>query len=118
MPRRRKRRKKRGTSGPDRPAVPELTGLARLVAEIPVGVLDLHGMTASQAQSRVRFFLERHAVTSRGKVVHIVTGKGSRSEGAAVLPGLVRALVVDDLADLVAESAGLPGGGGVAVRLI
>jgi len=34
-----------------------------------------------------------------------------------VLPGVVRRLLDDELAHSVAEVAGLPGGGGMAVRL-
>jgi DNA-nicking Smr family endonuclease len=80
-----------------------------LLSEYPADKLDLHGMTAAQAEPRV--------MAASGRVVHIITGKGNRSEGAPVLPGLVRDLLDDDLTRLVREVAGLPGGGGVAVRL-
>jgi DNA-nicking Smr family endonuclease len=75
-------------------------------------------MNARQAETRVRFFLERHAATSSGRVVHIITGKGTRSAGAAVLPDLVRDMLLDDLSRVVAEWAGLHGGGGFAVRMV
>ena len=110
-------RKKRKKTGKDPAAPPELKGIARLLIESPVEKLDLHGMNARQAETRVRFFLERHATTSPGRVVHIITGKGTRSEGAPVLPGLVREMLQDDLSELVAEWAGLHGGGGFAVRI-
>jgi DNA-nicking Smr family endonuclease len=114
----RKRKKKpRRTSASDTTEVPALSGLALLVVETPVEVLDLHGMTAAQAERRLDFFFQRHRVTSPGRVVHIITGKGTRSHGAAVLPGLVRDLLAQYFVDFVAESAGLPGGGGVAVRI-
>jgi DNA-nicking Smr family endonuclease len=74
-------------------------------------------MNARQAETRVRFFLQRHATTSPGRVVHIITGKGKGSEGAAVLPDLVREMLRDDLSRVVAEWAGLHGGGGFAVRI-
>lgn len=110
-----KKGKKAARHAPD--ALPELTGIARLVVETPVEVLDLHGMTAHQAETRLGFFFQRHELTSPGKVVHIITGKGARSQEAAVLPGLVRDLLGEDLAHYVEEVAGLPGGGGVAVRI-
>jgi DNA-nicking Smr family endonuclease len=94
-----------------------LTGTALLLVETPVEVLDLHGHTAEGAERRLRFFLERHRVTSGGRVVHVITGKGTGSAGAAVLPPLVRDLLAGDLAAAVSGVAGLPGGGGFAVRI-
>jgi len=110
----RKKRKKTG-KGPASP--PELKGVALLLVELPVEKLDLHGMNARQAETRVRFVLQRHAATSPGRVIHIITGKGTRSAGAAVLPELVREMLQDDLSRFVAEWAGLHGGGGFAVRI-
>jgi DNA-nicking Smr family endonuclease len=97
--------------------LPEVAGVARLLSETPVAVLDLHGYTSEQARLRVRDFLTTHSRVSRGGVVHIVTGKGTGSEGTAVLRELVRKLLEGELSGLVAESAGLPGGGGWVVRL-
>jgi hypothetical protein len=78
MPRKKKRKKNREeTTSP-----PELIGIARLLVESPVEKLDLHGMNADQAETRVRFFFQRHATTSPGRVVHVITGKGTRSEAA------------------------------------
>ena len=111
----RKKKQKKTAKGPASP--PELTGIALLLVESPVEKLDLHGMNARQAETRVRFLLQRHAETSAGRVVHIITGKGTRSEGAAVLPELVREMLEDDFEHLVAEWAGLHGGGGFAVRM-
>jgi DNA-nicking Smr family endonuclease len=113
MARKRKRRKAVGEA-----ASPELKGVALLLVESPVDKLDLHGMNARQAETRVRFFLQRHASVSRGRVVHIITGKGTRSQGAAVLPDLVREMLQDDLGRSAAEWAGLHGGGGFAVRIV
>ena len=79
--------------------------------------LDLHGMNAGQAETRVRFFFQRHATTSRGRVVHVITGKGTRSQGAPVLPDLVREVLQRDLSRIVSEWAGLHGGGGFAARI-
>ncbi len=110
-------RKKRKKTGKGPAAPPELTGIALLLVESPVEKLDLHGMNARQAETRVRFFFQRHAATSPGRVVHIITGKGTRSEGEPVLPGLVREMLQDDLSGAVEEWAGLHGGGGFAVRI-
>ena len=96
---------------------PEVTGVARLLSETPVATLDLHGYTVEQARRRVRDFLTIHATVARSEVVHIITGKGSRSEGQAVLLGLVREMLDAELSEFVSESAGVPGGGGWVVRL-
>jgi DNA-nicking Smr family endonuclease len=114
MARRKKRRKDRVAPAT---APAELTGLARLLTESPVETLDLHGMTADGAERRLGYFLERHRVTSPGRVVHVITGKGVGSHGAAVLPGLVRDLLSDSYARNVAEFGGLPGGGGFSIRI-
>jgi DNA-nicking Smr family endonuclease len=113
MPRKRKRKKTKETSA----SPPELTGIARLLVESPVESLDLHGMNAGQAETRVQFFFQRHATTSPGRVVHIITGRGTRSEGAPVLPDLVREMLQHDLSGMVSEWAGLHGGGGFAARI-
>ncbi|MGB5303311.1 MAG: Smr/MutS family protein [Gemmatimonadota bacterium] len=110
-------RKKRKKTGKGPPAQPELTGIALLLVESPVEKLDLHGMNARQAETRVQLFFQRHTASSPGRVVHVITGKGTRSEGAAVLPGLVREMLQDDLSRMVSEWAGLHGGGGFAVRV-
>ncbi len=91
--------------------------LAELMAAYPVASLDLHGFNAVQAEGRVRSFVRTHASASPGGVVEIVTGKGTRSAGPAVLPGLVRDLLQGDLKPEVAEWVGVPGGGAVKVRL-
>ena len=96
---------------------PRLGGVGQLFLELPVGTLDLHGMRAQQAEGRVRGFLNGHARSSSGKVVLIITGKGNRSEGDAVLPALTRDLLQGDCAHLVADFASQPGGGGYVVRM-
>ena len=101
----------------DLEAAPKLTGTAQLLSEIPTDELDLHESSASEAELRVRNFLQRHVRSSRGKVVHIITGKGSHSDGPAVLPGLVNKLLREEFRRDVVESAGLVGGGAIAVRI-
>jgi len=110
---RRGRKRRKGTPPDSAP----LTGIAALLSETPAAVLDLHGLTATQAEARLRDFLRTRATLAPGGVVHVITGRGNRSEGTPVLPGLVRDLLESDLRDLAVSSAGLPGGGGVAVRL-
>jgi DNA-nicking Smr family endonuclease len=110
------KRKKRRTEA-DQPAAPELSGILRLLCEIPVAKLDLHGLTRAEADAQVRHFLAAHRKSSKGRVVHIITGKGTRSDGPAVLPGVVDCLIRGDLRSDVSERAGLHGGGGVALRI-
>jgi DNA-nicking Smr family endonuclease len=110
------KRKKRKTRA-DQPAAPELSGIVRLKCEIPVGKLDLHGLTGAEADAKVRLFLASHRKKSKGRVVHIITGKGTRSDGPAVLPGVVERLIQGDLKNDVSEWAGLQGGGGVVLRI-
>ena len=112
MSRRRKRRLQKAAT-----RRPEVTGVARLLSETPVATLDLHGYTGAQARRRVRDFLTTHSRISAGSVVHVVTGKGTGSEGDAVLPGLVRDMLDDEAADHVDEYAGMLGGGGWVVRV-
>ena len=112
MSRRRKRRVKE-TSTP----VPELTGIVRLLSERCVATLDLHGYTGAQAQPLVLDFLTTHSRISVGSVVHVITGKGTRSEGKAVLPEVVRDMLEDEAEEHVAEYAGMLGGGGWVVRV-
>lgn len=87
------------------------------MSETPVEVLDLHGLSASQAESRILGFLRSRSVTHAGGVVHIVTGRGNRSEVGPVLRPLVASILADEAATFVEEAAGLQGGGGFAVRL-
>jgi len=112
-----KRRKRKAEVADSAHAVPELTGVARLLSELPADRLDLHGMTAPDAERRIRDFVRTQSRLNAGRVVHIVTGRGTRSQGAPVLPGLTRELLSGELAAYVVETGGLPGGGAVAVRL-
>lgn len=110
-------RRRRGRVKDEDVELPELTGVAKLLSEMPVAELDLHGYTSAQARPRVRDFLTTHSRASSGSVVHIVTGKGAGSEGAPVLPGLVREMLDHEVAHMVERYAGMPGGGGWVVRV-
>jgi len=112
MSKRRKRRVKEADTEP-----PELTGIARLLSEMPEATLDLHGYTGPQARLRVRDFLTTHSRISAGGVVHVITGKGTGSQGGGVLLELTRETLADEAADLVDEYAGMLGGGGWVVRV-
>lgn len=111
-----KRRKRRPADDGSAQA-PALSGIALLLSEMPVDTLDLHGLTGDQARARLGDFLRTRSAVSSGRVVHVVTGRGNRSEGRPVLPGVVREVLAGPLSALVMEEAGLPGGGGVAIRL-
>jgi len=54
--------------------------------------LDLHGHTAVEAREAVEDFL-REAAEEGWTRVRIIVGKGTRSQGPAVLPDTVKALL-------------------------
>jgi DNA-nicking Smr family endonuclease len=112
MSKRRKRRVKEVATQP-----PELTGIARLLSEMPEATLDLHGYTGPQARLRVRDFLTTHSRISAGSVVHVITGKGTGSTGEGVLLELTRDLLEGEAENHVDEYAGMLGGGGWVVRV-
>ena len=74
-----------------------------LLDATPVATLDLHGDTALEAERRVRDFVSTHARISRGKVIHIITGRGIGSRGRAVLPGAVRKALTSEISRFVEE---------------
>jgi DNA-nicking Smr family endonuclease len=68
-----------------------------------VATLDLHGDTALEAERRVKDFIATHARISRGRVVHIITGRGLGSGGRPVLPGAVRRALASEVGRFVQE---------------
>ena len=112
MSKRRKRLKQGSLNSP-----PSSTGVARLLSEMAVATLDLHGFTAVQAERRLWDFINTQSNSSAGQVVHVITGKGSGSEGPAVLWELVREMLADEAMEQVDEYAGMLGGGGWVIRL-
>ena len=110
-----KRRKRLAEGSPSPP--PSVTGVARLLSELAVATLDVHGLTARQAERRVRDFIITHSRFAAGRVVHVITGKGTHSEGPAVLWELVRDMLADEVAEYVDEFSGMVGGGGWVIRL-
>lgn len=79
--------------------------------------LDLHGLTAVAAERRLEMFLDRAAVTVRGEVVRVITGRGAGSPGPPVLQGLVREALTGWLAHRVEEWAVDVGSGAYLVRV-
>lgn len=82
-----------------------------------MATLDLHGLSARQAESRLEGFLRSQTYKQAGQVVEIITGKGNRSADGPVLQGLVRELFDHELADFVDDVSMAQGGGGWLVRL-
>lgn len=78
--------------------------------------LDLHGQTRAQAEASVKSFLAAAARAHAGKVVHVITGKGKSSAGAAVLKPAVRQ-IIKAAGPIVAEFDADVDGGGFLVRL-
>ena len=93
-----KRKKKRGGSRP-----PEFGFFGDLLDAQPVATLDLHGDTYLEAQRRVKDFVTTHARISRGKVLHIITGRGGRSGRPPVLPGAVKKALASEIKRFVEE---------------
>jgi DNA-nicking Smr family endonuclease len=93
-----RRRRKRGGKGS-----PELTFTGDLLDATTAATLDLHGDTGPEAERRVRDFILTHSRISRGKVVHIVTGRGRGSTKGPVLPGVVRRVLEKELDRFVEE---------------
>ena len=110
-----KRRKRLKDDSPS--FYPSLNGIGQLLSEMAVATLDLHGLTSAQAKRRVRDFITTQSVVAPEQVVHIITGKGTHSEGPAVLWALVRDMLDDEVAGRVVEYSGMLGGGGWVIRL-
>lgn len=79
--------------------------------------LDLHGLTARQAEARVDAFVRSWAMRQAGAVVRIITGRGVGSEGAPVIQRRVREQLSGALAEWVGEWAVDIGGGAFLVRV-
>ncbi|MFH1762855.1 MAG: Smr/MutS family protein [Gemmatimonadota bacterium] len=93
------KRKKKRQAG----QLPEFGFFGDLLDATPVATLDLHGDTALEAERRVKDFVATHARISRGKVLHIITGRGRGSPGRAVLPGAVRKALTSETSRFVEE---------------
>ncbi len=92
------RRRKRG-----RAKEPEFGFFGDLLDAKPVAILDLHGDTALEAERRVRDFIQTQSRIAKGKVVHIITGRGLGSRGRPVLPGAVRKVLTGEMSRFIQE---------------
>jgi DNA-nicking Smr family endonuclease len=100
--------------------VPEKTNadpIDSLLGKAVEGETDLHGLDARQAEVRLESFLGRWATTKPGSVVRVITGRGNRSGGEAVLKPLVDQLLRGRLAKYVAQHRIDPGGGAYLVQV-
>lgn len=66
-------------------------------------MLDLHHLSASEAEQAVCSFLQTWHRRASGSVVHIVTGKGRRSPGIPALKPRVRKVLEKRVSSLVRE---------------
>lgn len=73
-----------------RPRAELIVEAAQVRAMAPQDSIDLHGLTAKEAEAALRRFLSGSAARGLSKVL-VIHGKGSHSaEGPGVLPGVVR----------------------------
>ena len=73
----------------------------------PEARLDLHGRTVAEAESRVRDFLITQSRLGRGRIVHVITGKGTGvlfTRVGALLGGVLEPWILEHAPDL--EGAG------------
>jgi DNA-nicking Smr family endonuclease len=78
---------------------------------------DLHGLDARTAEVQLEAFLTRFSRSRPGAVVRVITGRGNRSDGGAVLKPLVRTLLEGRLAGLVQRYTTEVGGGAYLVQV-
>ena len=100
-----------------RPTHPRFDSSDDLFVAPLAGRIDLHGMSAAQAEAAVRSFIDSWRRREPGAVVLIVTGKGKGSEGGAVLLPAVRALLKTKLSGYVSDWALDDSEGAYRVRL-
>jgi DNA-nicking Smr family endonuclease len=78
---------------------------------------DLHGLTASQARTAVESYLATARGRYPGGLVHLITGKGRRSNGEPVLKHIVQNLLQAQTLHPVHAWGPDLDGGGYLVRL-
>jgi DNA-nicking Smr family endonuclease len=88
-----------------------------LVGKPVDGSTDLHTLDARTAELQLEAFLTRWAAAKPGAVVRVITGRGNRSEGPAVLKPLVRELLDGRLARYVRRYSTEAGGGAYLVQM-
>ena len=106
--------RKRRSHRPKHPRFDPDLGLSR----VPIaGQLDLHGLTAAEAESAVRGFIDRSRRRQPGAVVLIITGKGKSSAAGPVLRPAIQRLLKTTLSGYVEEWALDDSEGAFRVRL-
>jgi DNA-nicking Smr family endonuclease len=100
-----------------RPARPQRPSGESLHFAVVEAETDLHHLTAPEAAVQLEFFLSRWSRERPGAVVRVITGRGNRSAGGAVLQPRVRELLKGPLARLVEAYALEPGAGAYRVRV-
>lgn len=88
-----------------KPPHPRFDASDDLSREPLAGRIDLHGMTAAQAEDEVRRFIDDWRRREPGAVVLIITGKGKGSPDGAVLRPAIRTLLKTRLSGLVSDWA-------------
>jgi DNA-nicking Smr family endonuclease len=78
--------------------------------------VDLHGLDSHGAEVRLEGLLARWAHRP-GIVVRVITGRGNRSDGSAVLKPLVGRLLAGRLADRVEKFTLDPSGGAYLIQV-
>lgn len=79
--------------------------------------LDLHGLYANPAMTRVKGFVMGWAEREPGVILRIVTGKGTHSDGEPVIRSRFLALLAGDLAPWIDDWASEVGGGSYLIRV-
>jgi DNA-nicking Smr family endonuclease len=100
--------------------IPEVHGYLAadsLLGQPVTRTLDLHGRTAPEAERLVRDFILTTSRGASGRVVRIITGKGTNSARQAVLRPLVRHWLETDLARFLEAMSSDSDGGSYLVRL-
>jgi len=100
--------------------LPEVSGhllSGSLLGQPVTRTLDLHGKTTAEARRMVTDFILTTSRGASGRVVRIITGKGTRSARQAVLRPLVRHWLETDLARFLEAISPDTDGGSYLVRL-
>jgi DNA-nicking Smr family endonuclease len=105
------KRKRRG------PAHPVFEASDPLLDTTPIATIDLHGLSAAEARHVLTEQLKLYARLYERGVIEVITGKGLRSSGPAVLRPFVRGLLKGPLSSYVADMSDAVHGGGYRIRL-
>ena len=103
---------KRRTARPSSSEIPDT-----LHTSVPDAEVDLHGLTRDQAVRRVEMLLDTWERRGGAPVLRVVTGRGNRSRGDAVLLHAVGDRLQAELGGRLADMTRDAGGGGWLVRM-